>query len=369
MGEWKECLLGDVIIFNYGKSLPVKKRNNGDIPVYSSAGLTGRHNKALVDSKGLIIGRKGTIGKVYKSESPFYAIDTSYYVLPNNDVYDFDFLFFLLGSIGLDELNEDSAVPGLNRDTAYSQEISLPPLPEQQAIASVFSSLDDKIDLLHHQNKTLEAMAETLFRQWFVEEAQEDWEEIVITEFFEIRDGTHDSPKQSHAGKPLITSKHIGTNQLDIKNAYLISEDDFHNVNKRSKVETNDILFSMIGTIGLTYLEQSETVDYAIKNIGLFKTSQNPDWRYYTFLWINSSLGKEFIHEYRSGSTQEYIALGSLRSIVFDAPPLNLLLEFNKVIHTYFQKIKNNMLQIHTLEKLRDTLLPKLMSGEVMVAT
>jgi type I restriction enzyme S subunit len=155
MGEWKECKLGDVITLNYGRSLPVKKRNNGDIPVYSSAGLTGWHDKALVDSKGLIIGRKGTIGKVYKSESQFYAIDTSYYVLPNEDVYDFDFLFFLLGSMGLDELNEDSAVPGLNRNTAYSQEISLPPLPEQKAIASVLSSLDDKIDLLHRQNKTL----------------------------------------------------------------------------------------------------------------------------------------------------------------------------------------------------------------------
>ena len=150
--------------------------------------------------------------------------------------------------------------------------------------------------------------------------AREDWEEKVITELFEIRDGTHDSPKQSLIGKSLITSKHIGTNRLDIKNTYLISEDDFYNVNKRSKVETNDILFSMIGTIGLTYLEQSKTVDYAIKNIGLFKTSQNPDWCYYTFLWINSSFGKEFIHEHRSGSTQEYIALGSLRSIVFDAP-------------------------------------------------
>jgi len=243
----------------------------------------------------------------------------------------------------------------------------LPPLPEQKAIAAVLSSLDDKIDLLHLQNKTLEAMAETLFRQRFVEEAQEDWEEIVITDLFEIRDGTHDSPKQSPVGKPLITSKHISTYWLDIKNAYLISEDDFHIVNKRSKVETNDILFSMIGTIGLSYLEQSETVDYAIKNIGLFKTSQNPEWRYYTFLWINSFLGKEFIHEYRSGSTQEYIALGSLRSIVFDVPPLSLLLEFNKVIHTYFQKIKNNMLQIRTLGKLRDILLPKLVSGEVRV--
>jgi len=260
-----------------------------------------------------------------------------------------------------------STIPLINLSVLKALPIRLPPLSEQKAIASVLSSLDDKIDLLHRQNKTLEAMAETLFRKWFVEEAQEDWDEILITDLFEIRDGTHDSPKQSPVGKSLITSRHIETNRLDFKNTYLISEEDFNEVNKRSKVETNDILFSMIGTIGLTYLEQSETVDYAIKNIGLFKTSQNLDWCYYTLLWLNSSLGKDFVHEYRSGSTQEYIALGSLRSIVFYAPPKDFLLKFNGVIHPYFEKIKNSMLQIRTLEKLRDTLLPKLMSGEVRV--
>ncbi len=246
-------------------------------------------------------------------------------------------------------------------------EIELPTLSEQKAIASVLSSLDDKIDLLHRQNKTLESMAETLFRQWFVEEAQDDWEEIAITDLFEIRDGTHDSPKQKPSGKPLLTSRHISINRLEIENAYLISEKDFINVNKRSKVDTNDILFSMIGTIGLTYLEQSESINYAIKNIGLFKTSQNPKWRYFTYLWLNSSLGKEFIHEHRSGSTQEYISLGSLRSIVFDSPHPHLLERFNDIIHPYFEKLKINMTQIKTLEKLRDTLLPKLMRGEVRV--
>lgn len=261
-----------------------------------------------------------------------------------------------------------SAIPRVVLKDFKKVPILVPAFPEQKAIASVFSSLDDKIDLLHRQNKTLEAMAETLFRQWFVEEADDDWEETEITKLFEVRDGTHDSPKQSPHGKPLITSKHIQTNRLDLENAYLISEEDFNDVNKRSKVETNDILFSMIGTIGLTYFEQSKKrVDYAIKNIGLFKTSQNPDWRFYTFLWLNSSKGKAFIHEYRSGSTQEYIALGSLRSIVFDRPPMELLLNFNNEIQPYFRKIKNNMLQIRTLEKLRDTLLPKFMSGEVRV--
>ena len=261
-----------------------------------------------------------------------------------------------------------SAIPRVVLKDFKKIPVLLPLFPEQKAIAAVLSSLDDKIDLLHRQNQTLEAMAATLFRQWFVEEAQDDWEEVVITDLFEVRDGTHDSPKQASIGKPLITSKHILDGRLDIGNAYLISEDDFNQVNQRSKVDTGDILFSMIGTIGLLYLEQSLSVDYAIKNIGLFKTSQNSDWALYTYLWLRSSDGRQFIDEHKSGSTQEYVSLGSLRSIVFQKPPIDVLKSFNKSASGYFSKMILNRSQIHTLEKLRDTLLPKLMSGEVRVA-
>lgn len=210
-------------------------------------------------------------------------------------------------------------------------------------------------------------MAETLFRQWFVEESQEDWLEVQITELFEVRDGTHDSPKQTVIGKPLITTKHILDGRIDIANAYLISEDDFNKVNQRSKVDIKDVLFSMIGTIGLIYFEQSEYIDYAIKNIGLFKTSQNPDWAYYTYLWLKSPDGRQFIDEHKSGSTQEYVSLGSLRSIIFKIPSTERLHQFNDLVSSHFNKIRNNYLEINTLEKLRDTLLPKLMSGEVRV--
>ena len=168
--------------------------------------------------------------------------------------------------------------------------------------------------------------------------------------------------------KPLITSKHILDGRLDIANAYLISEDDYNQINQRSKVDTGDILFSMIGTIGLIYLEQSPKIDYAIKNIGLFKTSQNPDWALYTYLWLRSSNGRQFIDEHKSGSTQEYVSLGSLRSIVFLKPPIDVLHSFNKLASGYFSKMILNRSQIQTLEKLRDNLLPKLMSGEVRVA-
>lgn len=246
-------------------------------------------------------------------------------------------------------------------------DIALPPLPEQRAIAAILSSLDDKIDLLHRQNKTLEAMAEKLFRQWFVEEAGEDWEDVRITELYDIKDGTHDSPKQKTIGKPLITSKHILGNHLDIGNAYLISDEDFDKISRRSKVDKNDILISMIGTIGLIYLEQSNNIDYAIKNIGLFKTSQNIQWLAYTYFWLKSSLGRQFLDEHISGSTQEYVSLASFRSIIFNKPPSEKLYAFNKIANDYLSKIGINSAQILTLEKMRDTLLPKLMNGEVRV--
>jgi type I restriction enzyme S subunit len=93
---------------------------------------------------------------------------------------------------------------------------------------------------------------------------------------------------------------------LIFDSCYLISSDDYDKVNARSKVETGDILLSMIGTLGRTYLECDE-VNYAIKNIGLFKTSQNPVWKYFIYLWLNSVQGKQFVDEHKSGSTKNML--------------------------------------------------------------
>ena len=282
-----------------------------------------------------------------------------------------DFLFYFLASWDfVDTANSGEGGTRMPRaDWNFLKTTSwlVPYKEEQKAIASVLSSLDDKIDLLHRQNTTLERMAETLFRQWFLEDALEDWEEVQIPKLFDIRDGTHDSPKQKTIGKPLITSKHIIGNRLDFESAYLISDEDFDKINQRSKVDKNDILISMIGTIGLIYLEQTDAVNYAIKNVGLFKTSQNPTWMAYTYFWLKSNFGRQFLDEHISGSTQEYVSLGSFRSITFKKPPIEKLEEFNKIANGYLHKIKNNSAQIQTLEKLRDNLLPKLMSGEIRV--
>ncbi len=329
-------------------------------------GVTVKENDILFNITGDSVARCCIVPSKYLPA----RVNQHVAIIRANDLSDYKFVFYYLQFIKPELLINAEIGATRNAITKVMLEnldIALPPLPEQRAIASILSSLDDKIDLLHRQNKTLEAMAEKLFRQWFVEEAGEDWEDVRITELYDIKDGTHDSPKQKTIGKPLITSKHILGNHLDIGNAYLISDEDFDKISRRSKVDKNDILISMIGTIGLIYLEQSNNIDYAIKNIGLFKTSQNIQWLAYTYFWLKSSLGRQFLDEHISGSTQEYVSLASFRSIIFNKPPSEKLYAFNKIANDYLSKIGINSAQILTLEKMRDTLLPKLMNGEVRV--
>ena len=159
--EWEEIKLGDIAIFHYGKSLTKQNRVDGDIPVFSSAGLVGFHNKALTDTPGIIIGRKGTVGKVYYSKTPFYCIDTAFYILPS-DKYSLEFLFYLLLALNLDELNEDSAVPGLNRDTAYRQKVFLPPMELMKRFESAVKPLFNKIKSNQHSIYSLMNLRDTL---------------------------------------------------------------------------------------------------------------------------------------------------------------------------------------------------------------
>ncbi len=375
MGEWKEYKLGDVAILNYGKGLKETDRIQGDVPVYSSAGLIGWHNEPLVSSKGIIIGRKGTIGKVYLTDKPFYCIDTAYYILPNDEAYDFKFMYYLLLTLGLEHLNEDSAVPGLNRNTVYDQNILLPSLSEQKAIASVLSSLDDKIDLLHRQNKTLEALAETLFRQWFlpasagqagVEEAEEGWETGKIDDVISVKGGTTPS-----TAKPEYWDGNINwTSPRDLSNASSIFMfDTERKITEKGLAQIGSGLLP-VGTVLLSsrapigYLAITE-IPVAINQGYIAIICNKVISNYFIFLWCKANMNE--IENAGNGSVFQEISKSSFRSLDFIIPPKDKLKAFDSVVEPLFQKIKSNALQIRTLTRLRDTLLPKLMSGEVRV--
>lgn len=169
MNEWIETTIGEYCPFIYGKSLSESKRQKGNIPVYGSNGIVGFHDKSLVEYPGIIIGRKGSVGAIHLSEEPFWAIDTSFYIYSTNldELY---FIYFLLKTLGLDKMNSDSAVPGLNRENAHSLKIRIPKqLIEREKIGKKLAIFDHKIHLNTKTNQTLEAIAQALYKSWFID--------------------------------------------------------------------------------------------------------------------------------------------------------------------------------------------------------
>lgn len=171
----------------------------------------------------------------------------------------------------------------------------------------------------------------------------------------DVRDGTHDSPKHLESGKLLITSKNIKGDFIDFENASYISEDDYNKINERSLVEINDILYSMIGTVGLVY-RVDQKPNYAIKNMGLFKIKDETKskWLYY---YLNSSKAKDKVLSMLSGSTQKFISLGNLRNLEIEYPQNDIdAKKIIKICESIDNKIKLNSKINNNLYKLCNTL-------------
>lgn len=247
-------------------------------------------------------------------------------------------------------------------------EIQLPPLPEQKAIASVLSSLDDKIDLLHRQNNTLEAMAETLFRQWFIEDAKEDWEEVKLGDLCEvITKGT--TPKQfAELGINFIKAESLTDTGSFIRSKFASVTSEIHEgVLKRSILQEGDLLFSIAGTIGRVAKVTSDILP-ANTNQALAilrpKANVNSDLIYCI---LKSSYFQELADGKVVHAVQPNLSLGEISNSCIRLPNQEILKVFTEQVNAYFAKKNANVKQIQTLEQLRETLLPKLMSGEVRV--
>lgn len=376
--NWKTYKLEKVATLQRGFDLPNTKRTEGNYPVIAASGFSTWHNEFKVKGPGVTTGRSGTLGQVHFVKGDFWPLNTSLWV---KDFHGNDerFIYYFLKTLNFDEYNSGTSVPTLNRNDVHKLDVSIPDLTEQKTIASILSAIDDKIENNLAINKTLEEMAMALYKHWFVDfgpfqegefveselgSIPKGWEVKKITDLIEVKDGTHDSPKRVEDGFYLITSKHIMTNSIDFSSAYKISCDDYIKINKRSLVEKGDILMTMIGTVGNFYFV-NEDPNYVIKNLGLFKTSKSPLLKIYLFSFFNSKIGQEYIKSQMTGSTQQYVTLKTLRNFDIIVPDEQILEDYNHLANDYFEKILINIKENQTLTQLRDTILPKLISGEV----
>ena len=372
---WEATTIGDFCPLKYGKSLPKKERGGGQVPVYGSNGTVGSHSEACVDEPGIVIGRKGSVGAVHFSHKPFWPIDTAFYVTgaPHRDLR---FTYYLLKSIGLERMNADSAVPGLNRGDAHSLRVKIPPLAEQRAIAQILGTLDDKIELNRQMSQTLEAMAQALFKSWFIDftpvhakaAGQDPGLPAHISALFpnhfeqsgqgpipagwSVRNlGDMVSPKK---GKP-ITKKECIAGDVPVV-AGGLNPAYFHN---QSNVAAPVVTVSASGNAGFTNLYHEDI--WASDCSFISREQSDAPYMWYIFLKIN----QENLYHMQHGAVQQHLYpsdIARLRICVPDKP--QLWDELNLIISSLFEHVGACSEESMLLKCIRDTALPQLLAGK-----
>ena len=390
MTEWKEYKLGEIGTVITGKTpsarnpedwgdnmlfiTPSDYRNYRKYATNSERKLSkvgiDRFEKKILPANSILVTCIGSdMGKVVMNWESCITNQQINAIVPNTSVNN-NFLYYRLISI-YDTLRilggDGTAVPIVNKSDFENIKIEIPPLPEQIRIASILSSLDDKIDLLHRENKTLEAMAETLFRQWFIEEAKEDWEEKTLGKCLKLVGGG--TPKTSEErfwnGKVCwLSGGDIANNHKSFVSCSekSISEDGLNNSSAKL-LQENAMVVSARGTVG-KYCLLSKPMAFSQSNYGILPIYT--DCYFFTYLLVAYHI--EELQSAAYGSVFDTITTKTFEGINVLLPQEpDYIVEFEKMIEPCFSKMKQNNNQIQTLIQQRDSLLPKLMSGEVKI--
>jgi len=380
MGDWKESKLGEYVesiseTYKFKPNEQVIFLNTSDIllghvinrELQDFAGLPGQAKKKIKKGDFLFSEIRPANGRyaAVDFDAENYVVSTKLMVLRCNDKIDRTFFrIFLTAKEQLEYLqmiaeDRSGTFPQITFDHIYFLDISLPSLPEQKAIVSVFSSLDDKIDLLHRQNKTLEAMAETLFRQWFVEEAQEDWEDGKIPDEFDYTMGASppgESYNKADAGIPMF--------QGNADFEFRFPKRRIFTTDPKRFAEKHDTLISIRAPVGAQNMASEKCC--IGRGVAAFRYKRNTSYYTYTYFKLKS-LMREIKSFNDTGTVFGSISKADFQEFEIVIPPGEVVDKYQSVVKPIDDKVISNTIHIRTLEKLRDTLLPKLMSSEVRV--
>ncbi len=398
MSEWKEVRLGDIILVKHGfafKGKYITQEPTLDILVtpgnfkigggfksdkfkyYNSEYPTDyilQENDIVITMTDLSketdsLGYSAKIPKSENGERYLHNQRIGLVQFKNNNANP-DYLYWLMRTYDYHGYIVGSASGTSIMHTAPSRiedyTFKIPPLPEQKAIAEVLSSLDDKIELLHKQNKTLEEMAETLFRQWFIEEAKDDCEFEELGKYVTIVDNRGKTPPNSteKTNYPLIEVNALGKETRLVDYSVIrkyVDEETYQNW-FRNKPKKYDTLLSTVGSIGTFSMYLQEKGNIAQNIIALSAKDISPFYLYQVLNYMSKEILQLDI-----GGVQPSIKVPHLLSLEILIPDELVQKEFDAQMINLINKIEYNAKQIEILKEIRDTLLPKLMSGEIRV--
>lgn len=371
MSKWKEYKLGEVVAFGNGKVRPAIK---GEIPVYGGNGILGYCSTHNYLDETVIIGRVGAYcGSVYYENKPIWVSDNALAAKPKNG-YNAKFLYYYLTNLRLNEFAEGSSHPLVTQTLLNSIDVRITnDIEEQERIAGILSSLDDKIDLLTRQNRTLEAMAETLFRQYFIENPKKDWKDGRLGDFISINSGFAYKGEYIGRGDSLL----LGMGCVSYNCRFL------YNGARPYAGDCPNSFVANSGDIVVATRQQSDNMpilgapaiipnDLNDKNIivgtNLYRLRNKSSLsNYCIYLLMRSDDYRNHIDACSKGSTVKMITKDSIESFPIMIPSYDYILEYQDYFRVIDEKLINNSSQIRSLTKLRDTLLPKLMNNEIRI--
>ena len=373
--EWKEDVLGSVLEVKYGKDH--KKLADGQYPVYGSGGLMRYVDSKLYDGPSILIPRKGTLNNIMFVESPFWTVDTMFWSIINTDKVDPKFLFYSICKRDFASMNVGSAVPSMTVNILNDIQISYPKnIEDQRRIASILSSLDRKIELNNKINADLEEMAQAIFKNWFVDfepfkdgkfvdselgMIPEGWKVGRLTEIASYMNGLAMQkypPENNEDSLPVLKIKELGQGFCGTD-----SDRCSCNIKDECKIHNGDVIFSWSGTL---LVDVWCGGDCGL-NQHLFKVTSKdyPKWFYY--YWTKHHL-QEFIHIAKDKAvTMGHIKRGHLEEALVAIPDNDSMEKAHELFEPILSKMISLRLESSRLSLLRDTLLPRLMSGELEV--
>ena len=256
----------------------------------------------------------------------------------------------------------------ISRNLLGKIEVPIPPLPIQQKIVekldAIFAEIDKAAVSVEENVKNAEALFKSYLSEVF-KRGGEDWKLSTLGEYYDVRDGTHDSPKFQDFGYPLVTSKNLKDGNITFEKIKYISKDDFLNISQRSGVKKNDVLMAMIGTIGNPVVVDTDD-EFAIKNVALFKTNNSQSSKFLSY-YLSSDYVIKKMEKDCKGTTQKFVGLGYLRSFPIKIPNKNTQ---EKVVQTLSENekyikilLKSYVQKLNEILYLKNSILKQAFNG------
>ena len=390
MSEWKEYKLGDLLKIKYGKDH--KKLGDGDIPVYGSGGIMRTGDAYLSDKPSVLIPRKGTLSNIFYVEEPFWTVDTMFWSEINDNIVIPKYLYYAIKDYKWDSMNVGSAVPSLTVPVIESVSVSIPSIGTQKKIAAQLSEIDDKIAVNRRICENLEAQAQALFKHWFIDFAPFKGGKFIESELGMIPEGLvykkiEEMPHTLETGKrpaggvkgiesgvPSIGAENIkGLGCYDYSKTKFVTEEYAASM-KKGKISGYELLIYKDGgkpgyfIPNFAIFGEGYPYNEMCLNEHVFKLDfSNKGYSLFAYFFFKTKQIMSYLNAQGSKA-----AIPGINSKDIDAIMMPSL--ENECVKNYCNEVEDIITQILILSKesahlstLRDTLLPRLMSGEISI--